>query len=290
LTLILQILFDSLLLTGLLAVGALGFTLVWGVLNVLNLTYAAFIMMGSYMSYWLWSLGIDYLVTIPMTIAFMFAVGWMVQRYIIDYVMNGPHTLSIALTYGMNLIAVGLALYFFSAVDRSILVPGYLSGFMEIAGVKLPYVRVATTVIALTLTAAVWWFFDRTEYGAAIRATRLDTEAAQLVGIKVRTIYNLTTALSAALAGAMGSLIALVFSASPNVGDHFFVQIIIVTVLGGLGSIVGPLVGALVVGVAISITSHLFGSTYGILVGTVIVLAVLVIRPTGLLGKRFYEA
>src|SRR5690606_19113027 len=130
------------------------------------------------------------------------------------------------LTYGLNLMAVGLALYFFTAVDRSILVPEYLNGFMEIGGVKLPYVRLVTILIAMILTAAVWWFFDHTEYGAAIRATRLDSEAAQLVGIRIRTIYNLTTALSAALAGAMGSLTALIFSASPNIGDHFFLQII----------------------------------------------------------------
>jgi len=279
-----------LLLAGLLAVGALGFTLVWGVLNLLNLCFPAFIMMGSYLSYWLWSMGMDYLMTIPVTIMLMFMVGWLVQRYLIDYVMRGPHTLSIALTYGLNLMAVGLALYFFTAVDRSILVPEYLNGFMEIGGVKLPYVRLVTILIAMILTAAVWWFFDHTEHGAAIRATRLDSEAAQLVGIKIRTIYNLTTALSAALAGAMGSLTALIFSASPNVGDHFLLQIVIVTVLGGLGSIVGPLVGALVVGIATSVTSHLLGSTYGILVGTVIVLVVLAIRPTGLLGKRFYEA
>ena len=287
---LLQILFDSLLLAGLLAVGALGFTLVWGVLNVLNLMYPAFIMFGAYISYGLWHLGVDFLVTIPITIALLFCIGWCMQRFVLDYVINGPHTSSITLTYGLNLMAVGLALYLFTAVDRSIVVPAYLDGYMQVAGVKLPYVRVVAVAIAGLLTAATWWFFDRTEYGAAIRATRMDADAAQLVGVRVRTIYNLTTALSAALAGAMGSLVALVFSAQPTVGDHFFIQIIIVTVLGGLGSIIGPLVGALVIGVATSVTTHLAGPTYGILVGTLIVLVVLAVRPTGLLGKRFYEA
>ena len=287
---LLQILFDSLLLAGLLAVGALGFTLVWGVLNVLNLMYPAFIMFGAYISYGLWHLGVDFLVTIPITIALLFCIGWCMQRFVLDYVINGPHTSSITLTYGLNLMAVGLALYLFTAVDRSIVVPAYLDGYMQVAGVKHPYVRVVAVAIAGLLTAATWWFFDRTEYGAAIRATRMDADAAQLVGVRVRTIYNLTTALSAALAGAMGSLVALVFSAQPTVGDHFFIQIIIVTVLGGLGSIIGPLVGALVIGVATSVTTHLAGPTYGILVGTLIVLVVLAVRPTGLLGKRFYEA
>ncbi|WP_353194236.1 branched-chain amino acid ABC transporter permease [Pusillimonas noertemannii] len=288
--LILQIFFDSLLLAGLLAVGALGFTLVWGVLNVLNLMYPAFIMGGAYLSYWLWSLGFDYLLTIPITIAVMFCIGWLIQRYLIDYVMNGPHALGITLTYGVNLIVVGLALYYFTATDRSIIVPEYLAGFVELWGIKVPYVRIATTAIALVLTGSAWWFFDKTEYGAAIRATRLDQEAAQLVGIKIRTIFNLTTAISAALAGAMGTLIVLVFSASPYTGDHFFLQIITVTVLGGLGSIIGPLLGAALVGIAISTTSHLIGVTYGVLVGALIVLIVLAVRPKGLLGRRFYEA
>lgn len=289
-TLALQILFDSMLLAGLLAVGALGFTLVWGVLNVLNLTYPAFIMLGAYTSYALWSAGLDFFATLPLTMAAMFVLGWLVQRYIVDYVMNGPHALNIALTYGLNLVAVGLALYFLSAIDRSITVPDYLDGRLRIADVTLPYVRIVTVAIAVALTAAVWWLIDRTTIGAAIRATRLDSEAARLVGIDVKTIFSLTTGIAAALAGAMGALVAFVFSATPHVGDHFLLQILIVTVLGGLGSVVGPLLGAVVVGVALSFASHLFGSTYSVLVGTAIVLAMLVVRPSGLLGRRFYEA
>ncbi len=101
-TLALQVLFDSLLLGGLLAVGALGFSLVWGVLNVLNLAYASLIMLGGYVSYGLWTLGVDYLLTIPLTMVALFAVGWLMQRYIIDNVVNGPPTLTIALTYTRN--------------------------------------------------------------------------------------------------------------------------------------------------------------------------------------------
>jgi len=286
----LQVLFDSLLLGGLLAVGALGFSLVWGVLNVLNLSYAAFIMLGGYVGFGLWSLGIDYLLTIPLTMLIMFAIGWLMQRYVIDYVVNGPHALGIALTYGVNLALVGLALYLFTAVDRSIFTPAYLDGYWEIAGAKLPYARGITVLIALVLTGAAWWFFDRTELGTSIRATRLDMEAARLIGINVRNIYDLTTALAAAMAGAMGVLIALTYGVSPITGDQFLLQILIVTVLGGLGSVVGPLVGAFLVGIATALTANLFGSTYSLLVGTVLVLIMLMTRPSGLFGKRFYEA
>lgn len=288
-TLALQILFDSLLLGSLLAVGALGFSLVWGVLNVLNLAYAAFIMFGGYASYWLWTLGVDPLLTIPLTMLAMFAFGWGLQRYVVDYVVDGPPALSITLTYGVNLALVGLAYYLFTAVDRSVITPEYMNGYWQIAGAKLPYARVATVLVAVVLTGAAWWLFDRTELGASIRATRLDMEAARLVGINVRNVFDLTTGLSAALAGAMGALIVLTYGISPLTGDQFLLQILIVTVLGGLGSVVGPLVGAAVVGGATSLTANLFGSTYSVLVGTAIVLVVLVMRPSGLFGKRFYE-
>lgn len=285
----LQILFDSLMLIGLYGIGALGFALIWGVLNVLNIAHAAFIMLGGYTSFWLWRLGFDPLVALPLTMAAMFAVGWLVQRCLIDHVASGPHALGIALTYGINLVLIGLALYFFTADYRSIQLPGYLRGFIEIGGAKLTYARLTITVIALSLTGAVWWFMDRTELGAAIRATRFDMEAARLVGIKVRAIYDLTTAISAMLAGAMGGLIVILQSASPGMGDHFLLQILIVTVLGGLGSMVGPLVGAVVLGLATSFVATIWGTTYGTLVGAFLVLGVLVLKPSGLLGRRYYE-
>lgn len=287
---VIQVLFDSVLMMSLLAVGALGFSLVWGVLNVLNLAYGAFIMLGGFLSYWLWTLGIDFLLTIPLTMLAMFCLGWLLQRHVVDNVMAGPAPLSITLTYGLNLAAVGAMLYFFSAADRSILTAGYLDGFFEIAGARLPYSRVLAAAIALLLTGLAWWIFDKTEVGASIRATRLDREAARLVGIDVRGVFDLTTAIAAALAGAMGALAAQAHGVSPAIGDHLLLQILIVTVLGGLGSVTGPIVGAAVLALITTLAATLFGSTYSLLIGTVMVLAILVVRPAGLLGKRFYEA
>jgi branched-chain amino acid transport system permease protein len=286
----LQILFDSLLLIGLYAIGALGFALIWGVLNVLNIAYAAFIMLGGYSSWMLWRLGLDPLLALPLTMALMFAFGWFVQRTLVDHVMRGPHALGIALTYGLNLVIVGLALYFFTAEFRSIVLPEYLHGYTEVGGARLTNARVVVAAIALALTAATWWFIDRTEIGSAIRATRLDPEAARLVGIRVRTIFNLTTALSAALAGAMGGLIVVLYSATPGMGDQYLLQILIVTVLGGLGSMLGPLVGAAVLGVTTSAVATLWGATHATMVGALLVLLVLMVRPAGLMGKRFYES
>ncbi|MEX0758923.1 MAG: branched-chain amino acid ABC transporter permease [Tistlia sp.] len=289
-SLALQIIFDALLLGGLYAIGALGFALVWGVLNVLNLTYAAFIMMGAYATYWLWRIGFDPVAAIPVVMLLMFGVGWLMQRGLLNYVARGPGSLPIALTYGVNLVIVGAALYYFTAEYRSIALPDYLRGSLEIGGAQLTNARVVTMVIALTLTAAVWWFMDRTETGIAIRATRMDMESAQLVGIRPRFIFNITGGISAALAGAMGALMAVIYSVSPQMGDHHLLQVLIVCVLGGLGSMLGPLVGALTLGLVSSIVANLWGATYAMLAGTVMVLLVLAVRPAGLLGRQFYES
>jgi branched-chain amino acid transport system permease protein len=287
--LITQTLFDALLLIGLYAIGSLGFSLIWGVLNVLNLTYAAFITFGGYTTYLLWHAGVDPLLALPITMAITFALGWIIQRIAIDHVLNGPASLSITLTYGANLILTGLILYYFTGDPRGIKLPSYLDGYVSIAGAQLTYARIVVIVVALSLTGAVWWFMDRTELGAAIRATRLDTEAARLVGIRVKSIYRLTASLSAMLAGATGSLAALVYSISPQMGDPMLVQVLIVSVLGGLGSIVGPLVGSVVLGLTNAAVGNAWGATYSTVVATGLVLLVLFVRPAGLLGKRFYE-
>ena len=288
-SLVTQTLFDALLLIGLYAIGSLGFSLIWGVLNVLNLTYAAFITFGGYAASSLWHAGVDPLLALPVTMALTFVLGWVIQRVAIDQVLNGPASLSITLTYGANLILTGIILYYFTGDPRGIKLPVYLDGYVSIAGAQLTYARMVVIVVALSLTAAVWWFMDRTELGAAIRATRLDTEAARLVGIKVKSIYRLTASLSAMLAGATGSLAALVYSISPQMGDPLLIQMLIVSVLGGLGSIVGPLVGSVVLGLTNAAVGNVWGATYSTVVATGLVLLVLFVRPSGILGKRFYE-
>lgn len=286
----LQIVFDALLLGGIYAIGALGFALVWGVLNLLNIAYAAFIMMGAYATYWLWRLGLDPLLAVPLVMLLMFAVGWLLQWGLLNFVARGPHSLPIALTYGINLIIVGLALYFFTAEYRSIALPDYLRGSIGIGDAHLTNARVVTMLIALAMTAATWWVMDRTEIGMAIRATRMDLESAELVGIRPAFIFNVTGGISGALAGAMGALMAIVYSVSPQMGDHQLLQVLIVAVLGGLGSMLGPLVGALTLGLVTSIVANLWGATYAVLAGTVMVLLVLAVKPSGLLGRQFYES
>lgn len=284
-----QIVFDALLLIGLYAIGALGFSLIWGVLNVLNLSYAALTAVGGYTSYLLWQAGLDPILALPLTMMVTGAIGWFIQWGALDHILRGPASLGLTLTYGINLVLVGLLLQAFTGDVRGIEVPSYLQGSVRVGDAQLTYARIVVMLIAVGLTAAVWWFMDRTETGAAIRATRLDTEAAQLVGIRVRSIYRLVAVLSAMLAGATGGLAALVYTISPQMGDHLLINILIVNVLGGLGSIVAPLVGAILLGITNSAIGNYAGATYSTVIGTVLVLAILFLRPSGLMGKKFYD-
>jgi branched-chain amino acid transport system permease protein len=287
--LVTQIFFDALLLIGLYAIGSLGFSLIWGVLNILNLAYGALIAIGGYTTYLLWQAGMDPILALPFSMAVTALIGWVIQWLTIDHILRGPPSLSLTLTYGVNLVMIGALLLIFSGDVRGIQVPEYLQGNVQVGDATLTYARIVVMVIALALTGALWWFMDRTELGMAIRATRLDTEAAQLVGIRIRSIYHLTAALSAMLAGATGGLAALVYTISPQMGDHLLISLLIVNVLGGLGSIVAPLAGAVVLGFTNSAVGNFYGATYSTLVGMVFVLLVLFARPSGLMGKKFYD-
>lgn len=286
---LMQIVFDALLLMGLYAIGSLGFSLIWGVLNVLNLSYAAFMTFGGYATYVLWRAGLDPLLAIPVTMAVSFVLGWLVQRVVIDHVLNGPASLTITITYGVNLILVGLILYYFTGDPRGVQLPAYLQGAVGIGEARLTIARIIVIIAAIVLTIGLWWFMDRTELGKAIRATRLDTEAARLVGIDVKSVYRLTSALSAMMAGATGALAALVYSLTPQMGDPLLTQVLIVNVLGGLGNVFAPLVGSVVLGVSNAIVGNFWGATYSTLIATILVLLVLFVRPSGLLGRQFYE-
>jgi branched-chain amino acid transport system permease protein len=288
-SLVTQIFFDALLLIGLYAIGSLGFSLIWGVLNILNLAYAALIAVGGYTSYLLWQAGMDPLLALPFSMIVTAFIGWMIQWIAIDHILRGPPSLSLTLTYGINLVMIGALLLIFSGDVRGIQLPAYLQGNVQLGDATLTYARIVVMVIALTLTGALWWFMDRTELGMAIRATRLDTEAAQLVGIRIRSIYHLTAALSAMLAGATGGLAALVYTISPQMGDHLLINLLIVNVLGGLGSIIAPLAGAIVLGFTNSAVGNIYGATFSTLVGMLFVLLVLFVRPSGLMGRKFYD-
>jgi branched-chain amino acid transport system permease protein len=287
-TTFLQATANGLLQGGLFALVAVGFSLVWGVMNIVNLAHGAFVVIGAYIA---WKLnteaGVNAYVGMAAAAVALFAGGYLVQRFVINLVVNAPIWMTLLLTFGLSLILVqGLVLLFsgdFRTIDNGI------TGSLALGEVRLPWDRIVAFGVAVALTLALVFFVDRTRPGLAIRATGMDRAAARLMGIRVRHVYAMTFGLAAGLAGAAGAMVGTVNTFSPASAGAFTLQSFVIAVLGGLGNMWGALAGGLLLGLA-----EAWGGQYvsGTLVNAIafgVLVAVLIVRPTGLLGKPYYE-
>jgi len=162
-------------------------------------------------------------------------------------------------------------------------------GVLDVGGITVPLDRLAAMVLALVLTGLLYWVLGASRIGRAIVAVRMDREAAALMGVKVKQIYALTFGIGAVMAGAAGSLISLIFPISPLNSITFLGKAFVICVLGGLGSVSGAMVGGLVLGVLESFGALVFGPEHAITLSFILLILLLLFRPTGLLGKRGYE-
>lgn len=283
-----QHLVNGLLQGCILALVGLGFSLVWGILNIINLAHAAFIMLAAYLTYFLWSMaGLDPFISLPLTMAVLFAGGYLLQRYVINLVMGASILTTFLLTFGFESLLVNLALRLFSADTRQSR-PAYANASLNLGDLHLPYTQLGAVVVALLVTFLLYLFLDHTRTGSSIRAVGQDRVAARLMGIDIGRTYALTFGIGAALAAASGSLLSTTSGFAPNGFSTFNVLAFSVVVLGGLGSIPGALLGGLVFGLV-----NEFAGTYALEQRDVVIFAilvlVLVVRPTGLLGKAGYR-
>src|SRR5712664_1784659 len=200
-----QIAVNAVLLSGILALVALGFSLVWGIMNIVNLSHGAFVVLGAYLTFFLHELvGLDPFVTIPIVMFALFLLGFGVQQVLINQVIRAPLLATFLLTFGLEILIVNLVNFFFKADLRSV-TTRYSGTGWTLGAVRIPYIRLAALGIALVLVGLTAWFLRASRAGRAIRATGMDIDAARLTGVKVGTIYSLTYAIGAALAGAAGS-------------------------------------------------------------------------------------
>jgi len=266
----------------------LGFSMVWGILNIINLAHAAFIMLAAYLAYFLWAgQGIDPFVALPLIMAILFVVGYVIQSRVINLVMRASVLTTFLLTFGMEALLVNIALRLWTADNRQTK-PFYANVSASVGDLRLPYTQLGAVVVVITLTVLLYLFLDRTRTGSSIRAVGQNRVAATLMGIDIARTYALTFAISAALAGAAGTLLSTTSAFSPGSFGVFNILAFSVVVLGGLGSIPGALVGGLVFGLV-----NEFAGTYALEEREVVVFAivvfVLIVRPTGLLGREGYR-
>ena len=269
---------------------AVGLSMVFGVTKLLNVAHGDLLMMGGYVSFWLFTLlGIDPFASIPLSMLSLILMGVLVYLLLFSRLIKLPTEdkvrNSMLVGFGLSLVLQNLALRLWTADPRGI-TPSYAGAAFTVLGVRLPYVRLASLVIAFVFLFALQLFLRRTYTGKAIRATVEDWEAATLMGINVHRVYLLSFALGAALAGAAGTLVAVGYSIEPAMGMDWTLKALIVLVMGGVGNIVGTLVGGLILGVAESATAILIDPNYRQVVGLVLFILILLVRPQGLFGTK----
>jgi branched-chain amino acid transport system permease protein len=280
-----QDLVNGLLAGGILALVALGFSLVWGIMNIINLAHGAFVMLGAYLTYSLFTLWhVDPFLSVPISFVALFIFGYLFQRCVMNYVVRAPMLTTFLLTFGLALLITNIALLLFHS-DIKAVTTSYSGANFRLGTVTVSWTRLWTLVYALVITALLHLWLTRSRLGRAIRATAMDIEAAQLSGVRVARLYAIVFGLGAGLAGAAGSLISLSYSLQPSMGDPFIIKAFVVCVLGGLGSVQGALVGGLLYGVLESFGSQYIGTGLQDAVALIVLLIVLMARPTGILGK-----
>jgi branched-chain amino acid transport system permease protein len=280
-----QDLVNGILAGGIFAVVALGFSLVWGIMNIINLAHGALIMLGAYVSYVLFTTwNVDPFFSIPIAFVVLFVFGYVVQRFVINFVVRAPILTTFLLTFGLSLLIVNGALLVFHGDIKGI-TTSYSGANFAIGPVTIAWVKLATLVAALAITAIMQIFLTRSKTGRAIRAMAMDIDAAQLSGVRVAHLYAIVFGLGSGLAGAAGVLISMSYSLQPSMGDPFVITAFVVCVLGGLGTVQGALVGGLLFGVLEAFGSQYIGTGLQDAVALVVLLIVLIFRPHGILGK-----
>ena len=285
----LQILANGLVLGCLYACIAAGFSLVWGVLNVINLMHGSFIVLGSYLAWAAYKgLGIAPWLTLLLAAPLFYGLGWALQRGILNRVIAAPVLVTLTLTFGLDLMLGNAMLVAFKADYRKLILDPPL-GTVDLGGVVVPVDRLLAMALALVLTGALWLILRKSRIGRAIVAVRLDRDAATLMGVQVKSIYAAAFAFGAAMAGCAGVLLAMIFPISPLASGSYLGKAFVVCVLGGLGSVPGAVLGGLVLGVVESFGAMAFGPEHAVTLSFGLLILFLVFRAQGLIGRRGFE-
>lgn len=270
-------------------IAAVGLALVFGVMRMLNVAHGDLLMIGGYVSFWLFrSAGIDPFLSLLVSFPLMFAIGVVLNqllfRHITKLEVEPKIRNSLLISFGLVLILQNLAQQLWSADERSIQT-SYSGVGLDVLGIALPYTRLANVGIALLVALALQLFLSRTYPGKAIRATAEEWESAILMGVNIRRIYVVTIGLSAALAAIAGALVAIGYGISPSIGLQWTLKALVVVILAGTGSIFGVFPAGLLLGIGEALSGIVAGPAYREVFGLLIFIVILVIRPQGLFGR-----
>jgi branched-chain amino acid transport system permease protein len=307
----LQALINGILLGGFYAAMVLGFSIIWGVMGVINLSHGEFLMVGAYMA-WMISKppefimealkfegfdpllsmlassgyqGMDPFLGLVVIMPIMFVVGFLLQKYLINRIVEKPHLVSLLVTFGLGIVIANVAKLVFSADPRSVNVS--YTGALRFGDITLSNIKLVAFVGALIMLAGLYLFLHHTRLGKSIRAAAQNKNAARMVGIEIDKVYAITFGICIALTAAAGVMISPTQAIFPFMGPPLTLRAFTITALGGLGSIPGALIGGLVLGIIETMIATFVprvGTNLAIVASFTILVIILITRPQGLLG------
>ncbi len=285
-----QLLASTFLLGGVYALIAIGLTLIFGVMRVVNFAHGEFLMLGMYLAFWAFSLlRLDPYLTLVVSLPLFFGLGWVSYRAIMRPVVHTSHNVQVFTTVGLSIVLQNVALVLWSA-DARFLRTDYYAVAVRFAGAVFNWAQLVAFAVAVLLTAGLFAFMRWSYTGKVMRATAQDRQAAALMGIDTDRVYAITWAVGIVCVGAAGVLLAPIYPVYPTAGLQFVLIAYVDVVLGGLGDMAGALIAALVVAAVEVIGSYVIGTAWKEVLYLLLFIGILVVRPAGLFGQRGAEA
>jgi branched-chain amino acid transport system permease protein len=286
---LLQTIILGLLIGGVYALLASGLTLIFGVMNVINVAHGAFLILAAFVTWTLWdATGLDPLVSVLITTPLMFGFGWLLYNGTIRSIRKAPPSASVLLTFSLALVLEGIMGLVWGNTSHAVRTP-YFDESFSIGAIFLPKAQIYGCLLAVAVLLGLWGFLTKTWTGRAIRASAVNPQGAELVGVNVAGVAALTFAVGVAVCGAGGSIVSVLYPFLP--GSHYvwISRLLGIIVLGGMGSLPGAVIGALLIGVGEAMTTTYIGPEWATAVPYVVIFIVLLARPQGLMGARLRE-
>jgi branched-chain amino acid transport system permease protein len=282
----LQAILVGIMLGGLYAVVGLGLSLVFGVMNVINLAHGDLVVLASYLGYtFLTYLNVDPIAALIVFVPLMFMLGYVIQNFMLNRVLSIGVEPPLMITFGISMVLENIYLIAFSPLSRGI-TTSYVTMTFPIGPAYIPLVYFLDFVVAVLVMIFLRAFLSRTYLGMAIRAASQETRAAKLMGINTERVYALTFGIAIAMASVAGVFLGLTVPFTPQTGGNYLILAFGTIIIGGLGSMLGTLLGGIVLGLTQTLAGTYLGTTWQVFVGYLLILVILTLRPQGLLGRK----
>ena len=279
---LLQAIVSGLLTGGVYALIGVGLNLIFGVMKIINFAHGSLLMLGMYSTYWLFTFfGIDPYLSLAITVPLLFLIGVIIQKALINPIMEYPENNQLVLTMGIMLFLENLALFLWGPDFRTVKV-SYVGTVLSLSVVRVNLLRFIAFAGGLLLALLLYLFLKKTDMGKAIRASSEEREGASVVGISVKRVHLISFGIGTACVGAAGTLMTPFFYLSPHVGHLFLLTAFMVVVMGGMGSFIGAIIGGFIIGLTESLGAVTLPGSVGQIIPFLLFVIILLFKPTGL--------